>query len=60
MADAIVAFPRRCLQWLVIVTLQLVPFRPKPVYTRGSGAASHISRLIVSICRAPGIRQFRR
>lgn len=41
-------------------SVQLVPFRPKPVYTRGSGAASHISRLIVSICRAPGIRQFRR
>lgn len=65
MADAIVAFPRRCLQWRVIVTLHpLAPFHPKPVYTRGSGAhgrgaASHISRLIVSICRAPSIRQFR-
>lgn len=45
-------------------SIHSAPFHPKPVYTRGSGAhgrgaASHISRLIVSICRAPSIRQFR-
>lgn len=65
-ADAIVAFPRRCLQWRGIVALHpLHPLSSRArIYTRGSGAhgrgaASHISRLIVSICRVPSIRQFR-
>lgn len=57
MADGIVAFPRRCLQWRGIVAL--APFIQRACVLVGV-TASHISRLIVSICRGDPIEQFQR